>query len=79
MIGVVSGKELPNKNFVTVLFNSETEKYDVLYNTYVKSILAKVYVIDSGYDFGSISPIDVAVDMYIKGLEYTPGLILKNK
>lgn len=67
MIGQVCGIESNFKNFISVLYNSYTEKYDVCYNGYFKSILAKVYDIDPDYDFGSLKPIDLAVDMYIKG------------
>lgn len=67
MIGQVTGLENNFKNFISVLYNSYTEKYDVCFNAYFKSPLAKVYDIDSDYDFGSLRPVDLVVDMYIKG------------
>ena len=77
MIGNIAGQETPNKNFVSVIFNPLTEKYDVAYNAYIKSPLAKAYDIDPDYDFGSIQPIDVAVDLYIKGQDSDSGIRLR--
>lgn len=78
MIGTIFGVQTSNKNFVTIVLNSLTGKYDIHYNKCIKNILAKTYYIDSGYDFGSIDPLDVVVDMYIKGLTKASGVIVKS-
>ena len=74
MIGQVSGIENTFKNFVSVLYNSYTEKYDICYNGYFKGLFAKVYDIDPDYDFGSLKPTDLIVDMYVKGIPEVPGI-----
>ena len=77
MLGNIIGQENLNKNFLSVCFNQQTEKYDVCYNGYFKNILAKVYDIDPDYDFGAIHPIDVVIDLYIKGLDKDSGVTLR--
>lgn len=77
MLGQISGTENNFKNFISVLHNPNTNKYDVCYNGYFKSILARVYDIDPDYDFGSLDPVDLVVDMYIKGLTEDSGITLR--
>lgn len=78
MIGQINGIESLNKNFISVCHNPTTGKYDISYNSYIKSPFAKVYDIDSDYDFGSINPLDAAVDMYIKGQTIDSGVTQRN-
>lgn len=60
----ISGVEYSNKNFVCVVKNPSTGEYSVGYNMYFKTIGAQLFDIDSGYDFGSIRPIDLVIEMF---------------
>ena len=60
----ISGVEFNNKNFVSVILNKLTNEYNVAYNMYFKTIGAQVFDIDGDYDFGSINPIDLIVEIF---------------
>lgn len=77
MLGHISGIENNFKNFISVIYNSNTNKYDIFYNGYFKSPLARVYDVDPDYDFGSLDPVDLTIDMYIKGSSSDSGITLR--
>lgn len=45
------------------------------YDVFIKSIYATSYYIDDDYDFGSIDPEDILVQMYTGCLDTYPGII----
>ena len=60
----VSGVEFNNKNFVSVVKDKNANQYNVGYNMYFKTIDAQTFDINGDYDFGSIDPIDLVIEMF---------------
>lgn len=69
----VSGIERHSKNFICVVKNLKDE-YQLGYNIYFKTIGAQLFGIDDDYDFGSIDPHDLIVEMFDDASLKYPGI-----
>lgn len=63
-----------SKYIISVCTNSVTHQIEVAENVYFKTLGSSVYEVNDDYDFGSIDPKDVAVQMYKDDINKHPGI-----
>ena len=61
------------KSIFSCTYNQRTDKYIVIEGL-VRCINSKRYEVDEDYDFGSIHPDDVIIEMYKNGITEQPGV-----